>query len=131
MQADSSVSFNHAMIYSQDVEASLRFYTEALGLRPLELMLPYYARLQSAEGSSTIALHKAEGKKGIGQEGGIRLYFETPELEAAVQRVEKAGYTVKKPPTKMPWGWTHAYLDDPDGHEISIYWSDGQRLKSV
>jgi hypothetical protein len=21
----------------------------------------------------------------------------------------------------MPWGWTHAYLTDPEGHEISLY----------
>jgi hypothetical protein len=23
----------------------------------------------------------------------------------------------------MPWGWRHAYLNDPDGHEISLYWA--------
>lgn len=121
------VSFNHAMIYCADVEAALRFYVEALGLKPLALQLPYYARLRSSKGSATIALHLREPGGPTGAD--IRLYFETPELGEAVKRVTKAGYAVKAPPKKMPWGWTHAYLDDPDGHEVSLYWSDGLRSK--
>ena len=31
----------------------------------------------------------------------------------------------------MPWGWKHAYLDDPDGHEISLYWAAGNRMKKT
>jgi hypothetical protein len=26
-------------------------------------------------------------------------------------------------------GWKHAYLDDPDGHEVSLYWAGAKRLK--
>jgi catechol 2,3-dioxygenase-like lactoylglutathione lyase family enzyme len=128
--APSSLTFNHAMVYSGDVEASLRFYTEALGLKPLDLMLPYYARLRSPKGNATIALHKVEPGADLPL-GGIRLYFETPQLAAAVKRVTRAGYAVKGPPKKMPWGWTHVYLDDPDGHEISLYWSAGLRTKKA
>jgi hypothetical protein len=29
----------------------------------------------------------------------------------------------------MPWGWTHAYLNDPDGHEVSLYWAGVKRLR--
>jgi hypothetical protein len=32
-------------------------------------------------------------------------------------------------PKKMPWGWTHAYLNDPDGHEVSLYSAGQKRLK--
>ena len=31
----------------------------------------------------------------------------------------------------MPWGWRHAYLNDPDGHEISLYWAGGNRMKKT
>ena len=129
--AAASVNFNHAMIYTRDLQASLTFYTQALGLKPLDVMLPYYARLRSAKGTSTIALHALERGMKLPRGVGIRLYFETPELARAVKRVEKAGYVVKKPPQKMPWGWTHAYLDDPDGNEISLYWSAGLRTRRV
>src|SRR5271169_1900886 len=94
--APGTVALNHAMIYSADLEASLRFYTEALGLKPLELMMPFYARLRSPKGSSTIALHKLEPGGDLTSKG-VRLYFETPQLTGAVKRVEKAGYTVKSP----------------------------------
>ena len=116
------------MIYTRDVEISLRFYVEGLGLKPLELMLPYYARLRSPRGTATVALHKLDPGTALST-GGIRLYFETPELAAAVKQVERAGYKVKSQAKKMPWGWTHAYLDDPDGHEVSLYWSAGLRTK--
>ena len=29
----------------------------------------------------------------------------------------------------MPWGWRHAYLNDPDGQEISLYWAGENRMK--
>ena len=31
----------------------------------------------------------------------------------------------------MPWGWRHAYLNDPDGHEISLYWAGENRMKKT
>jgi hypothetical protein len=31
----------------------------------------------------------------------------------------------------MPWGWRLAYLNDPDGHEISIYWAGENRMKKT
>jgi hypothetical protein len=29
----------------------------------------------------------------------------------------------------MPWGWEHAYLNDPDGHEVSLYWAGDKRFR--
>jgi uncharacterized glyoxalase superfamily protein PhnB len=43
--------------------------------------------------------------------------------------LERAGVEFTKPPAPQPWGWAHAYLDDPDGHEISLYYAGKQRLK--
>ena len=34
-------------------------------------------------------------------------------------------------PRMMPWGWRHAYLNDPDGHEISLYWAGENRRKKT
>jgi hypothetical protein len=31
----------------------------------------------------------------------------------------------------MPWGWRHAYLDDPDGHEVSLYWAGRKRFQKT
>src|SRR5579862_750938 len=108
----SGLSFNHAMVYSRDIEASLRFYGELLGLKLLERFEYHgravYARLKSPRGSTTIALHLLEP----GQEfhpGAIRLYFEVADLKRFCKRLEKAGGKLSKQPQNMAWGWTHAY----------------------
>jgi|SRR5579862_220285 len=126
------LAFNHAMIYSRDLSAALHFYADLLGFKPLEKFeyqgRVVYARLKSPRGNSTIALHLLEPGKEL-QPGAIRLYFETPELKQFCKRLEKAGTPLSKQPQKMPWGWTHAYLNDPDGHEVSLYSAGPKRLK--
>jgi hypothetical protein len=37
--------------------------------------------------------------------------------------------TIAQLPKAMPWGWTHAYLNDPDGHEVSLYSAGAKRLR--
>jgi catechol 2,3-dioxygenase-like lactoylglutathione lyase family enzyme len=116
------------MIYSRDIQKSLVFYRDLLGFEVLEEFRGgprlVYARLKSPAGPATIALHLTEEL----HTGGIRLYFETQDLEGLCQELEAKGAVFSKPPAKMPWGWMHAYLDDPDGHEVSLYWAGEQRL---
>jgi lactoylglutathione lyase len=127
------LNFNHAMVYSRDIAGALRFYVDLLGLKLLQLEQyggrAVYARMKSARGSTSIALHLLEP----GQEfhpGAIRLYFEVPDLKRFCKRLEKAGAVFSQQPKKMPWGWTHAYLNDPDGHEVSLYSAGAKRLQT-
>jgi len=127
------MTFNHAMIYATDVAKSLEFYRGTLGLRVLQIFehggRPVYARLRATQGSGTIALHQAGGDWQPSPPGGIRLYFECKDLARTCQRLAKSGVAFKQMPKKMPWGWNHAYLHDPDGYEISLYWAGASRLK--
>jgi catechol 2,3-dioxygenase-like lactoylglutathione lyase family enzyme len=128
------MNFNHAMIYSRDVAQALTFYRDRLGFILLEEFVHHgmtvYARLQSPGSDSTIALHLLERGATL-QTGGVRLYFEIRDLDRAVKRLEKAGVQFTKLPAMMPWGWKHAYLNDPDGHEISLYWAGKKRLQKA
>jgi uncharacterized glyoxalase superfamily protein PhnB len=45
--------------------------------------------------------------------------------------LDSAGVKLTQPPKLMPWGWKHAYLDDPDGHEISLYWAGRKRFQKT
>ena len=127
------LDFNHAMIYSRDVARALGFYRDLLGLELLEQYqhgdLVVYARLK-ATGSSTIALHLLAPGETLAT-GGIRLYFEVRALDRFCKKLEAAGAKFSKPPAMMPWGWRHAYLNDPDGHEVSLYWAGSKRLKKA
>lgn len=131
--ARKGATFNHAMIYVRRIEPALRFYRHRLGFRLIETFQwqgrAVYARLRSPRGNTSIALHLPEGKDKPDTQGGIRLYFEVKNLEQLCARLKKAGVKFKQMPKRMPWGWKHAYLKDPDGYELSLYWAGAKRLR--
>ena len=113
--------FNHAMVYVSSAKQSLVFYRDMLGLRLVEEMQGY-ARLQSATGSTTIALHElGKGQRFDRSLEGMRLYFEVEGLDEYCNELSAKGVKFDQMPKDMEWGWRHAYLRDPDGHEISFY----------
>ena len=132
---DGKLTFNHAMIYAKDVARALGFYRDLLGFKLIEDFrydgTPVYARLKAPGGDGTIALHQAGPGASLVSEG-VRLYFEVRDLDDFCQKLIKKGFYITKMPRMMEWGWRHAYLNDPDGHEISLYWAGEKRMaKSV
>jgi uncharacterized glyoxalase superfamily protein PhnB len=123
------------MIYVRRIEPALRFYRDQLGFRLIETFKwkgrAVYARLRAPRGNSSIALHLPEGKEGPNPRSGIRLYFEVRDLEQLCARLKKAGVKFKQMPKRMPWGWKHAYLRDPEGYELSLYWAGPKRLRKT
>ena len=130
----SALDFNHAMIYSRNVEQALGFYRDLLGFTLLDEFRGgdrlVYARLKAPGGAGTIALHLLPPAEPLAT-GGVRLYFETRDLDRVCKKLEAAGAKFSKPPALMPWGWKHAYLDDPDGHEVSLYWAGAKRMRKT
>jgi catechol 2,3-dioxygenase-like lactoylglutathione lyase family enzyme len=131
---DGKLTFNHAMIYVKDVERGINFYRGWLGFKLIEDFRyegkPVYARLRAPGGDGTIALHQAGPGASIASEG-VRLYFEVPDLDGFCRGLQKRGFYFTQLPTMMPWGWRHAYLNDPEGHEISLYWAGENRMKKT
>jgi len=132
--SDGKLTFNHAMIYTKDVARSLAFYKDLIGFKLIEDFRyegrPVYARLKAPGGDATIALHLAAASDSLAS-GGVRLYFEVRELDDFCQKLIKKGFYITQMPRTMPWGWRHAYLNDPDGHEISLYWAGENRMKKT
>jgi len=126
----SAPAFNHAMVYVQDVGRALEFYEGALGFRVVE-NFGGYVRLRSPRGTATLALHQLGEDVTSAEAPGIRLYFEVKPLRAFCERLARRGVAFKQMPKRMPWGWDHAYLDDPDGHEVSLYWAGAKRLRKT
>jgi catechol 2,3-dioxygenase-like lactoylglutathione lyase family enzyme len=123
------MDLNHVMMYVRDVGRALEFYAGRLGLTLIEGSPEMgYARLKMPAGSATLALHQAEETRNVAAEG-IRLYFEIEDLDDVCARLEAQGVVFDQAPRDMPWGWRHAYLSDPDGHEISLYRAGDRRLR--
>jgi len=133
-QIDERLTFNHAMVYVKDVERGLGFYRDLLGFKLIEDFRyenkPVYARLRSPGGDGTIALHQAGPEDSVSSDG-VRLYFEVRELDEFCRKLQQKNFYITKLPRVMPWGWRHAYLNDPDGHEISLYWAGENRMKKT
>jgi len=129
---DGKLTFNHAMIYVKDVNRALAFYRDLLGFKLIEDFrydgIPVYARLRAPGGDGTIALHQANASASIASEG-VRLYFEVVNLDDFCRSLIRKGFYITQMPRMMEWGWRHAYLNDPDGHEISLYWAGEMRWK--
>ena len=58
-------------------------------------------------------------------------HFEIRELDNFCRKLQAKGFYVTQMPRMMPWGWRHAYLNDPDGHELSLYWAGEIRMKKT
>jgi catechol 2,3-dioxygenase-like lactoylglutathione lyase family enzyme len=128
---EGKLTFNHAMIYAKDVARSMAFYRDLMGFKLIEDFryegIPVYARLRAPGGDGTIALHQAGPGASIASEG-VRLYFEVRDLDDFCSKLQRKGFYITQLPRMMPWGWRHAYLNDPDGHEISLYWAGENRM---
>lgn len=128
------LTFNHAMIYVKDVQRALGFYRDMLGFKLVDEFRyedrPVYARLRAPGGDGTIALHMAGPGANLASEG-VRLYFEIRELDDFCRKLQAKGFYMTQMPRVMPWGWRHSYLNDPDGHELSLYWAGESRMKKT
>jgi catechol 2,3-dioxygenase-like lactoylglutathione lyase family enzyme len=126
------LTFNHAMIYVKDVNRALQFYRDLMGFKLIEDFryedTPVYARLHAPGGDGTIALHQAGPDVSVSSDG-VRLYFEVRDLDGFCEKLQQKNFYITQLPRMMPWGWRHAYLNDPDGHEISLYWAGENRMK--
>ncbi len=132
--AGDKLTLNHVMIYVKDVDRALKFYRDLLGFKFIEDFrhegIALYARLRAPGGDGTIALHMAGPGASLASDG-VRPYFEIRELDDFCRKLQQKGFYITQMPRMMPWGWRHAYLNDPDGHEISLYWAGENRMKKT
>ena len=127
-----ALQFNHVMIYTTKLVLASKFYRDMLGFQVVDSYPGTYLRMKSPTGSTTIALHAVDpGQEMNSRTEDLRLYFEVEGLDAFCKTLHKKGVKFRQMPKDMPWGWRHAYLADPDGHEISLYWAGEARLKKT
>jgi catechol 2,3-dioxygenase-like lactoylglutathione lyase family enzyme len=124
------VWLNHLILYVADVGPSLDFYEKKLGFVRIEGGGQQgYARLRAPDGEATLGLHRTNADAAASWHEGIRLYIEVEDLDNVCRRLEEQGVVFDQAPQEMPWGWRHAYLRDPDGHELSLYWAGRKRFE--
>ena len=121
------MKFTHVMIRVKDIDESMKFYTEFLGLnRTGEIRLDdctlYY--LSDEDGQTQIELTYNNETPIEGYTNGNafgHLAFETNSIIEFTQKMNKFGYKYLYEPFFMPEvNMFIAFLKDPDGNEIEI-----------
>lgn len=127
----------HTMLRVRDLDASLKFYTELLGMQLIK-------KLDFPEGEFTLAFvgygpeeentmieltyNYDGGPYEIGTAYG-HIALETSDIYATAETLRAGGAEITREPGPMKHGKTHiAFLKDPDGYMIELVqpdWLDG------
>lgn len=118
------MNLNQITIPSLDVARSITFYQQ-LGLRLIVDSVPRYARFVCPDGEATFSIHQVES---IFPNPGLVIYFECEKLDDVVAKLKQTGITFDSDPQDQLWLWREAYLRDPDGNVICLFYAGENRL---
>ncbi len=119
---------DYVVLIVSDLDASLQFYTELLGL-PLHHRAPNDKFAELDTGVTHIALYTREAmSETLGREisaadrdqPGFELGFKVDNVDAVFAEVVAAGIEPAVEPTTKFWGQRTAYVYDPDGHLVEF-----------
>jgi catechol 2,3-dioxygenase-like lactoylglutathione lyase family enzyme len=105
-----------ADISTPDPAAAKRFYQDVLGL-DLLMDLDWIATYGSREKMSVQISFASEGGSGAPTPD---LSIEVDDLDAALQRIQKANIAIEYGPAHEPWGVRRFFVRDPFGKLINI-----------
>jgi catechol 2,3-dioxygenase-like lactoylglutathione lyase family enzyme len=117
------MQLNQVTVSVSDLARAIAFY-QRLGLQLIVESLPDYARFCCPDGQATFSLSR------VAQviPAQTLIYFECAELDQRVTELQGQGVQFSLLPTDQPWLWREAYLQDPDGNPLCLYWAGENRL---
>ena len=117
------MNLNQVTVGVTDVARSIGFY-QCLGLQLIVESLPDYARFCCPDGQASFSLSR------VGQvlPSQTLIYFECADLDQVVSDLQVQGVRFSQLPTDQPWLWREAYLEDPDGNPLCLFFAGANRL---
>ncbi len=117
------MNLNQVTIYSEKPMETVEFF-QKLGLRLIVDSLPRYARLECPDGESTLSVNIADD---VVVSNDVVLYFECDPLDAKVDDLKALGLEFDEEPADRDWLWRQAYLKDPNGNKICLFYAGENR----
>ena len=103
-----------------DLDRAIHFYTKTIGLTLSFRYQDFYAGL--ASGDRTIHLKLVDDPEPnidfVRDGQHLHLHIGVGDIQAAFERVERAGAKIVEGISDRPWGTTEFVIEDPDGHTI-------------
>ena len=127
---EDNYSFLHTMLRVGDLERSVRFYTELLGMRELrrrdvpegKYTLVFVGYAAEASGAAVIELTYNYGVEHYEPGTGFgHLALGVPDIVATCAKLRAAGAKIVREPGPVKFGSTViAFVEDPDGYKIEL-----------
>ena len=106
-----------ATIFVTDMDRSVKFYTEVLGLKLAQRFGNHWAQLEA--GQLSIGLHPASPETPAGRNGSTTIGLSLAgSIEDAVSKLRQKGVRFRGPVAVDPPAGKFAYFEDPDGNEL-------------
>lgn len=116
---------NQVTIGVTDMASSVNFY-KGLGLIQIVATSDlHYSRFLCPGGDATFSLEAVDC---VTSNSTTTIYFECDNLDEKVKELEAVGYVFDSPPVEQEWLWKEAYLKDPDGNLICLYYAGENRI---
>ena len=116
----------YAILFVSDLERSIRFYRDALGL-PFRFANESYAEF-ATEGAKFALYARSHLPELIGREAPPEpapwpqgeVAFLCDDVDAEHERLAADGVTILSPPIDRPWGERTLHVADPDGNVVEL-----------
>jgi len=132
------MNLNQITLPAADIARSVDFYRR-MGFKQI-VGTPDYARFECPAGEATFSLHRtadptadptakhpAHPTPRPAADTHVVVYFETPEVDAEVRRLQAAGFEFTQLPRDERWLWREARLLDPNGNVLCLFWAGENR----
>ncbi|HYW31008.1 MAG TPA: VOC family protein [Gemmatimonas sp.] len=110
-----------------DIDASIRFYRDAIGFAVVQ-QFEREGKVATAvitSGNCQIVLNQDDGKLGWDRVKGQGFYLQfnvgtAADVDAAAERIKAAGFTLLDEPADRPWGVRMFQVLDPSGFKLGV-----------
>ena len=112
----------------RNVEASIKFYREILGLEPAMTVPEKSPFIFAAVSNESVEIFFNDQKTVVAEfpklaatiGGSLTLYMEVDSLQSVLDQVQRAGAKISMPITDQFYGMKEFGFEDPDGYTITI-----------
>ena len=109
-----------AQLRTTDLDASIRFYAETLGMRLAFRYLDFYAGIDA--GGQMFHLKRVDAADpsiaDVREGGHFHLYFETDDVAALAADYRRRGARLIREPHETDWGTREFVIEDDQGHTL-------------